>query len=125
MRGNRRPVTWLGVSALALLAAIWSLPAAAEYEGPGGLRSGTVAEILKSSRDDQHVVIEGFLIKKVGKETYVFSDGTGEIEVEIDDDDLPVEPIDERTRVEISGKVDAHLLRKTEIDVDSVRVIRE
>ena len=118
MRGN---IIWLWASVLTV--AIGSSPAVAEYKGPGGGQTRTVAEILASPGDDEHVVIEGFLVKMVGKETYVFSDGTGEINVEIDDEDLPVEPIDERTKVEISGEVDADAFRSPEIDVDSVRLI--
>ncbi len=122
MRGTRGTITWLCASTLT--AAIGSLPAVAEYTGPGGVEATTVAEILESPGDDDQVVIEGFLIKMVGKETYVFTDGTGEIQVEIDDEDLPVESIDERTRVEITGEVDADAFEKPEIDVDTVRVIR-
>jgi uncharacterized protein (TIGR00156 family) len=38
--------------------------------------------------DDRNVILEGYLIKKIKEEHYLFKDDTGEIEIEIDDEDF-------------------------------------
>jgi len=105
-----------GVAALCLAGA-----AAAQYVGPSAVRPTTVAEILNSGRDDQQVVLQGTLQKKVGHEKYEFSDGTGVIRVEIDDKIFPREAIDDTTRVEIQGEVEKEFMTSPEIDVDVIR----
>jgi len=82
-----------------------------------------VAEILAKPVDEQMVRVQGRLLRKTQSETYVFSDGTGEIVVEIDDDDFPRQPVDAGTRVEIVGEVDTGLRRPPEIEAESVRVL--
>jgi len=95
--------------------------AAAQYVGPSGLQLTTVANVLKTAKDDQKVLLQGVLLKKIGHEKYEFSDGTGTIRVEIDDVIFPREPIDEKTRVEIAGEFEKEFTKAPEIDVDSIR----
>ncbi|MGV8899399.1 MAG: YgiW/YdeI family stress tolerance OB fold protein [Burkholderiaceae bacterium] len=82
----------------------------------------SVASILKSPVDDQDVVLSGFLLKKVGKEKYIFSDGTNEIRLEIEAEDFPAQKIDDKTRVEIRGEVERDFMESPEIDVKTVRI---
>ncbi|TSH90109.1 NirD/YgiW/YdeI family stress tolerance protein [Verticiella sediminum] len=113
------------LSTAALAAALAAGAAHAQYVGPAdGSQAADVASILKDPVDDQRVRLEGHLLRKLGHEKYVFSDGTGEITAEIDDDDFPREPVDEKTRVQISGEVDTGRNRPPEIDVDSMRILR-
>lgn len=93
----------------------------AQYVGPSNVKLATVAEVLKSGTDDQHVALRGNLLKKVGSEKYEFSDGTGTIRVEIDKKIFPAGPIDEKARVEIQGEVEKEFMSSPEIDVDSIR----
>jgi uncharacterized protein (TIGR00156 family) len=118
-------VTWTGPLLLCV-----SAVAVGQYVGPGApeapkpagpLRS--VADILKDAADDVPVEIEGHIVRKVGKEKYTFSDGTGEIRVEIDDDEFPAARVDEKTRVRIRGEVDRDFRQSPEIDVDHVAVL--
>lgn len=113
-------------SALVAVAAIW-LPTAvqAQYVGPSTqLQAHSVAEILKNPVDDQKVVLKGHITKKVGKEKYLFSDGTGEMRIEIDHEKLPMQRIDDKTLVEISGEVETEFMKSPEIDVDLVSVLK-
>lgn len=48
----------------------------------------SIAEILKQPVDDQLVVLRGFIVKKVGNEKYLFSDGKSEIRGDIDDENF-------------------------------------
>lgn len=99
-------------------------PALAQFQGPGAAQSpARVAEILRNPIDDQKVTLTGVIVRKVGDERYIFSDGSGEIQVEIDDDDLPGRPFGPAERVEIRGEVDVERNRTLEIDVDSVRLL--
>lgn len=95
--------------------------ASAQYTGPSGIRLTTVAEVLKNAKDDQQVMLQGVLLKKLGHEKYEFSDGTSTVRVEIDDKIFPREPIDEKTRVEIVGEVEKDFMTSPEIDVDAIR----
>ena len=102
-----------------------SIPATvyAQYVGPSTLNTPlSVADILKKPVDDQDVVLSGFITKKVGKEKYMFSDGTGEIRVEIEAEDFPAQKIDAKTRVEIRGEVETDFLQSPEIDVKRIRI---
>lgn len=83
----------------------------------------TVAAILKRPWDDMRVVLIGNLVRKLKHETYMFSDGTGEIMVEIDDEDFPAQPVQADTRVEIMGKLDAER-PEPEIDVKWLRIVQ-
>ena len=93
----------------------------AQYVGPSNVKLTTVAEVLKSGTDDQHVALRGNLLKKVGSEKYEFSDGTGTIRVEIDKKIFPPGPIDDKAKVEIQGEVEKEFMSSPEIDVDSIR----
>lgn len=121
------------------LAALLSLPASAWAQGSsvggfqaggqpvnkagggftgGGAPSVTVAEALKMS-DDAWVSLTGKIDRQIGGDKYQFSDGTGTITVEIDDEDwrgLSVGPDD---TVIIQGEVDRDLTRR-EIDVKHI-----
>jgi len=101
-------------------------PALAQYTGPGAPKTAspmahTVAEVLKNPVDDQPVHLTGLIVKQTGKETYLFRDDTGEIQVEIDAKDFPAgKPVAATTRVMISGEVDKDAAHPPEIDVEKV-----
>lgn len=110
----------------ALAACVLAAPVSAQYAGPAHKPAvKEVAEILKNPVDDEDVVLQGHILRQVGDEEYVFSDGTGEIVVEIDDDDFPRDQtIDDKVKVELTGEVDTSRKRPPEIDVDKVRVLK-
>lgn len=98
--------------------------AQAAYVGPGSKATvQSVEAILKKPVDDQHVILQGNILKKIGHEKYNFSDGTGTIIAEIDDKDFPNQPVDATTKIKIVGEVDTGFNRPPEIEVDSVKVI--
>lgn len=97
----------------------------AQYAGPGSQPAHTtVADVLKHPVDDQQVVLRGFLTKQVGKEKYLFSDGTGEIRVDIDNKRMAGQRIDEKTKIELHGEVEKDFMESPEIDVDSLVIIK-
>jgi uncharacterized protein (TIGR00156 family) len=106
-------------------AALLALPLAhAQYEGPGQRPVlNTVGLVLSQGKDDQQVTLRGRLIRQIDEDTYRFTDGSGEIDVEIDDDDFPNAQIGEQTEIEIVGEIDTRRLRDPEIDADQVRIL--
>ena len=95
----------------------------AQYVGPSTQKAPlSVADILKSPIDDQEVVLRGALLKKVAKEKYLFSDGTGEIRVEIEAEDFPTQKADDKAQVEIRGEVEKDFLETPEVDVEVISI---
>lgn len=95
------------------------------FTGPGSAnRANTVADILKNPVDDQRVTLRGNITRHIGGDKYMFSDGTGEIRVDIDDHKFPPQPINEKTTVEILGEVDTDFMQFSEVDVKVVRIVQ-
>lgn len=95
----------------------------AQYVGPNqNSKNLNVAYVLKNPVDDQNVVLEGVILRKVSREKYIFSDGSAEIQVEIDDKKMPATQIDDKTKVQILGNVDLEIYRSPQIDVDAIFV---
>jgi uncharacterized protein (TIGR00156 family) len=111
------------VSAL-MLSAWFATPAIAEYVGPSAVPVyKSIADVLANPVDDAAVSLEGYLIKEVGKEKYILSDGKSEVRVDIDRKYLPTTPINEKTRIQIRGEVEKDYMQSPEIDVDKVTVL--
>ncbi len=106
--------------------------AMAQFTGPSdvaqaqsrGYPAITIREIKADPKDDMKATLEGRILRKVGDEEYLFSDDTGEIRVEIDDDDFPRQPVSETTRVRLEGEVDTHRYKEVDFDVDRVTIIQ-
>ncbi|MDJ0902693.1 MAG: NirD/YgiW/YdeI family stress tolerance protein [Xenococcus sp. MO_188.B8] len=101
-------------------------PVVAQFTGPGGSQTETgevtVASIKMNPIDDMDVVLQGSLLNKLSHEKYSFSDGTGEITVEIDDEDFGGKQVDPNTSIEIHGEVDVRG-SSVQIDVDWFRIL--
>jgi uncharacterized protein (TIGR00156 family) len=115
--------------AASTLLAITATATHAQFTGPGATQQAapalvrSVAEVLAKPVNDQNVELTGTLVRQLGRETYLFRDATGEIQVEIDREDFPGgQPVSENTRVLISGEVDTRVLKAPEIDVETLRL---
>ena len=93
----------------------------AGFNGPNQGIS-TVQQAIDAS-DDTPVTLTGKIKASLGGEMYTFSDGTGEINVEIDHDKWLGQSATPETQVQISGEVDKEILGATKIDVDAVKVL--
>jgi uncharacterized protein (TIGR00156 family) len=127
MKLNRWSALLAGALAVGLAASAY-----AQYQGPGSKAAKaaaqgpitTVADVLKRGRDDQRVTLTGNVVKKVGWEKYLFRDASGAIRIEIDDEVMPAEPFDDKTKVEITGEVERDFLQSVEIDVKAIRILK-
>ena len=93
------------------------------FIGPSSVNVVSVEE-AKNMKDDQHVILRGYIEKHLGGEHNLFKDDSGSIKVDIDKkrwQGLTVTPQD---YIEIKGEVDKHL-NSVEIDVDSLQKIQK
>ncbi|VFR47235.1 Protein co-occuring with molybdenum cofactor biosynthesis protein B [plant metagenome] len=94
------------------------------YAGPSSIKVISVKELTATGRDDQKAILRGRIVSHDGDDHYTFGDGTGQIRVDIDDDDFPVGvKIDDKTQVELHGELDKGR-RGVEFEVDEIRVIQ-
>jgi uncharacterized protein (TIGR00156 family) len=101
-----------------------SPPGFADYRGPGTQPGEiTVKQILDKPHDEQVVVLQGTIVRQEKKDRYVFTDGTGEIRVEIAAKKFPAEPVVPTTRVQIHGEVEKDFLRTPTIDVRQITIV--
>ncbi|MGF1760991.1 NirD/YgiW/YdeI family stress tolerance protein [Photobacterium sagamiensis] len=91
------------------------------YSGP--VDTVTVAELLESNSmfTERDAVVEGRLIKQINADTFIFSDGTKEIQVELDDDIQLPQTIDASTKVRLFGEYEGGTT--PEIEVDRLQVL--
>ena len=107
-----------------LLAPLFSTAAlAAGYTGPGAQPVTTVAAANEAA-DDTPVQLQGFVTKKINNDDkYEFKDDTGTITVEIDNEDLPATPFNDKTKVKLTGEVEKNLMSR-EVDVDVLEIVK-
>lgn len=117
--------SYLRTLALTSTVVLASMGAAhAQYMGPGATPvAKSVAEVLKNPVNDEHVTLTGQLVRKISDDDYMFSDGTGEIKVDIDQKYFPAQPVDDKTRVQLRGEVEVKRNGTTEIDVKGMSVL--
>jgi uncharacterized protein (TIGR00156 family) len=104
------------------------VPLYGEFTGPGSTApaNADVKSILANPVDDTWVTLKGHILQKVGRDKYMFSDGTGQIRLDIDDKYFPAGvSITPKTLVQISGEVDVEYYRSPEIDVKKIVVLPE
>lgn len=98
-------------------------PASAQFVGPGAQEPVTdVQAVLDNPADEQRVVLHGRILKQVGEEQYVFTDGTAQIRIELDGEALLRQRITPETEVELYGEIEDDFLQDPEIDVERVVV---
>lgn len=121
MRRYHRPFALLSTLATA---ALLTPHAFAEYTGPSNTPIyKTIGEVLQNPVDDVQVSLEGYLLREVGKEKHIFSDGKSEVRVDIDRKLMPATAINDKTRVLIRGEIEKDFMQSPEIDVDHLSVL--
>ena len=109
--------------AMLLLLLTITTTVSAEFVGPGATTDVVTVKSIANMKDDVDVTLEGNIIKKTGSEHYIFKDPTGEIEVEIEDENFKGIKVTPQTKVKIRGEVDKEWRSRT-IDVDSVELVK-
>lgn len=83
----------------------------------------TVKAALEA-RDDSYVTLTGNIIEQVGNELYTFRDETGQIVVEIENDDWHGMNVTPETKVVIQGEVDQGW-KTVKVDVERMRLLNQ
>ena len=93
------------------------------FEGPSATvnTASTVEEAL-SLNDDAHVILTGKIVNSLGNEKYTFRDATGDIIIEIDDEDWNGVKVTPEDTIEINGEIDRDLNEPVKIDVKTFSV---
>lgn len=120
---------------VSIMAVVGVMFAASAFAGPNNTANNNMnnannnmvtvmtVEQVRSQNDDTPVVLQGYLLRQNGENSYVFQDSTGTINLEIDDEDwggLTVSPTD---MVEIWGEVDRNGMSMIEVDVSAIKKI--
>lgn len=121
MRLSPRRVTRL--FSCALLACTAGL-AHAQYVGPGTVRApSNLTELLQYPVDGQRITLRGYLLQQLNQEKFLFSDGKSQIRVQIEAASFPQQAIDDKTEIEITGKVEKDFMETPEIDVKTLSIL--
>lgn len=94
-----------------------------QFNGPSEVKVTSVDSLLNDTGlfGDRDVVVEGHILRQVRKDTFIFSDGKTEIQVELDDDIHLSTPLDPQTKVRLYGEFEND--RTPEIEVDHIQLI--
>ncbi|MGR5241691.1 NirD/YgiW/YdeI family stress tolerance protein [Photobacterium damselae] len=94
------------------------------FSGPS-VAMNTVKSVLDAGMfsDDRPVTLTGHILTSQGGELYTFTDGTGNITVEIDNENWYGIQVTPKTKITINGEIDKEF-GYTRIDVDSVMLAR-
>lgn len=93
------------------------------YQGPSLSQSITTVKEAMSLRDDAYVKMRGKIIKHSHKDKYIFSDGTGDITIEIDKDKWRGLVVNADDLVEIVGEIDKDW-NSIEVEVDYITKVQ-
>ena len=78
-------------------------------------------EEVRTMPDNTPVIVRGYLIEQNGENSYSFRDGTGTINLEIEEDDWNGQTFVPTDFVEVWGEVDKNGMTVTEIDVSAIK----
>ncbi|MCL1060218.1 NirD/YgiW/YdeI family stress tolerance protein [Shewanella gelidimarina] len=95
-------------------------PVQGGFIGPSTVSINTVSGALDAA-DDTAVVLTGYIVESLGNEEYRFSDKSGEVIVEIDNDEWGSLEVTPSTKITLHGEVDSEW-KKTSIDVDGLQL---
>ncbi|HEX6983498.1 MAG TPA: NirD/YgiW/YdeI family stress tolerance protein [Balneolaceae bacterium] len=108
-------------SALFIIILLFAVSTVSKAQFTGSGEVMTVQQVKDQQNDGSFVTLEGFIVKNLGDEHYLFQDETGEIQVEIDDEVWQGQEVNPDTKVQIQGEVDEDLTSVT-IEVERVSI---
>jgi uncharacterized protein (TIGR00156 family) len=96
--------------------------ASAQFAGPSKARHLTTVEQAQAARRGQDVTLEGFVVKHLRGNYYMFRDATGEMRAEIDRHLWRNRRVTSETPVRLIGEIDRDV-RELYIDVDRLEIL--
>lgn len=127
----------LSVIAAALAVPVLAFAQPSGYAGPSSSKSAakghagmtnaplmTAKDLLAKGKDDQYARLQGKLTSHKSGEEYEFTDASGKMTVEIDDDRFPQGVrIDQNTTIELVGEFDKDMIGEPSLDVKQLKVV--
>ncbi len=115
------------VSALVLMLglsgnAMAQMPAKGGFQGPSAISGPSKVSDVKNMKDDTQVIMVGKIEKSLGDEKYLFTDASGSITIEIDDDDWNGLTVTPQNTIEVTGEVDKDMFEPVRVDVERVSI---
>lgn len=104
------------------LSAAVATPALAQFTGPNAQGAPSTFADARNARIGSYVTLEGNIVTRLREDYYTFTDGTGEIRVEISPGTFAGQAVAPETRVRIVGEVDTGLAGRY-VWVSSIQVI--
>ncbi|OBT00407.1 hypothetical protein A9257_06880 [Vibrio cyclitrophicus] len=91
------------------------------YTGP--IETVSVATLLSDTSmfAEQDTVVDGKIVRQLKSDTFIFSDGQSEIQIELDDDIRLAAPLTADTKIRIFGEYEDG--KTPEIEVDHIQVL--
>ncbi len=91
------------------------------YTGPADL--SLIADLGKNKSffKDEDVIMEGYIIRQINKDEFIFTDGKDEIQIELEDDVQWAQSLNEKTKVRIFGEYEGG--KTLEIEVEHLQVL--
>lgn len=83
----------------------------------------TQAQGVATAQDDQHVLLRGKIVSQEGDNEFMFSDDSGDVLVEIDDEVLNGQRISAGSEVEIQGQVNSRFWASPKVEAKAVNVV--
>ena len=84
---------------------------------------GVTVKEVKNMPDEAYVSLKGNIVKRLTVDEYLFSDKTGSIIVEIDDEEWAGQMVKPNDMIEVTGEIDKNY-RNTKVDVESLRILK-
>ncbi|ANS87563.1 hypothetical protein VSVS12_03863 [Vibrio scophthalmi] len=92
-----------------------------QFNGPVELSDINKLVAESNMFTEQHVVVEGHLVRQLSSDKFMFTDGNAEVQIELDDDIRLAAPMDATTRVRLFGEFEGG--NTPEIEVDRIQVL--
>lgn len=120
-------ITLIALPALAQSGGGFNDPNAPHVQQKGGFSGDntplSTVKDAKTMKDDQWVILEGYIDKRTGDEKYIFRDATGTLIADIDDDRWKGQNVTPKNKVRLEGEIDKDW-NSEKIDVKRIKIIQ-
>ncbi|WP_299689977.1 NirD/YgiW/YdeI family stress tolerance protein [uncultured Vibrio sp.] len=91
------------------------------YTGP--VETVAVASLLENTSmfSEQDVIVDGKIIRQLKSDTFIFSDGQSDIQIELDDNIRLTQPLNADTKVRLFGEYEGG--KTPEIEVEHIQLL--
>lgn len=91
------------------------------FKGP--VETVSIKALLEDTSylSEKDVIVDGYLMRQINRDQFVFSDGESEINIELDDDIHLSQPLDSSTKVRLYGEYEGG--NRPEIEIEHIQIL--